>query len=82
MLYAKWKKAKLKCKIPFIWHFQKRQKGKERNHTSNSQRFAVEEEIDYIGEKELLEQGEVFSSILIVLAIIQLRAFVKTQTVY
>lgn len=61
--------------------FSERQKGKERNHTSNSQRFAVEEEIDYTGEKGTFGTREVFS-ILIVLAIIQLCAFVKTQTVH
>lgn len=61
--------------------FSKRQKDKERNYTSNSQRFEVEEEIDYMGAKGTFGTREVFS-ILIVLAIIQLRAFVKTQTVH
>lgn len=61
--------------------FSKRQKDKERNYTSNSQRFEVEEEFDYIGAKGTFGTREVFS-ILIVLAIIQLRAFVKTRTVH
>lgn len=61
--------------------FWKRQNDKGRTQISNSQRFAVGEEIDYEGEKGTFGMKEI-SSVLIVVVIRQMYSFVKTQNVH
>lgn len=61
--------------------FWKRQKDKGRTQIGNFQRFSVGEEIDYEGEKGTFGMKKIFS-VLIVLVIRQMYAFVETQKVH
>lgn len=68
-------------KIPFKWHSGKKQNDKERNQINIPRGLQSGEETDYKGTTGTFGMREIFS-ILIVVVVTQLYAFVKIQMVH